>query len=60
MPIGLQHGPWVARPRGIKTLVPHTSLGAGPLKMYIVRKPHNNAIKLYCWADASTGYNVEA
>ena len=26
--------------------------------MYIVRKPHNTGIKLYCLADAGTRYNV--
>ena len=31
---------------GDETLVPHTGLRAGPLKMYIVRKPHNTGIKL--------------
>ena len=44
---------------GDETLVPHTSLRAGPLKMYIVRKPHNTGIKLYCLADAGTGYIVD-
>ena len=27
--------------------------------MYIVRKPHNTGIKLYCLADAGTGYIVD-
>ena len=44
---------------GDETLVPHTGLRAGPLKMYIVRKPHNTGIKLYCLADAGTGYIVD-
>ena len=37
---------------GDETLVLHTGLRAIPLKMYIVRKPHNTGIKLYCLADA--------
>ena len=44
---------------GDETLVPHTGLRAGPLKMYIVRKPHNTGIKLYCLADAVTWYIVD-
>ena len=44
---------------GDETLVPHTGLRAGPFKMYIVRKPHNTGIKLYCLADAGTGYIVD-
>ena len=44
---------------GDETLVPHTGLRAGPLKMYIVRKPHNTGIKLHCLADAGTGYIVD-
>ena len=40
---------------GDETLVPHTGLRAGSLKMYIVQKPHNTGIKLYCLADAGTG-----
>ena len=44
---------------GDETLVPHTGLRASPLKMYIVRKPHNTGIKLYCLADAGTGYIVD-
>ena len=39
--------------------MPHTGLRAGPLKMYIVRKPHNTGIKLYSLADAGTGYIVD-
>ena len=41
---------------GGETLVPHMGLRAGPLKMYIMRKPHNTGIQLYCLADAGTGY----
>ena len=44
---------------GDETLVPHRDLRAGPLKMYVVRKPHNTGIKLYCLADAGTGYIVD-
>ena len=51
----MDHG-W--RGQGDETLVPHTGLTAGPLKMYIVPKPHNTGIKLYCLADAGTGYIV--
>ena len=40
---------------GDETLVPHTGLRAGPLKMYIVRKPHNTGINLY----SGTGYIVD-
>ena len=45
--------------KGDETLVPHTGVRAGPLKMYIVRKPHNTGIKLYCLVDASTGYILD-
>ena len=31
----------------------------GPLKMYIVRKPHNTGIKRYCLADAGAGYIMD-
>ena len=44
---------------GDETLVPHTGLRAGPLKMYIVRKPHNTGIKVYCLVDAGTGCSVD-
>ena len=44
---------------GDETLVPHTGLRASPLKMYIVRKSHNTGIKLYCLADAGTGYILD-
>ena len=44
---------------GDETVVPHTGLRAGPLKMYIVRKLHNTGTKLYCLADARTGYIVD-
>ena len=44
---------------GDEILVPHTGLRAGSLKMYIVRKPHNTGIKLYCLADARTWYIVD-
>ena len=44
---------------GDETLVPHTGLRAGPLKMYIVRKPQNTGIKLYCLAHAGTGNIVD-
>ena len=44
---------------GDETLVAHTGLRVGPLKMNIVRKPHNTGIKLYCLADTGTGYIVD-
>ena len=56
---GLQHGPWVARPRGMKPQCRHTGPRAGPLKMYILRKQHNTGIKLYYLVDASTGYIMD-
>ena len=44
---------------GDEILVPHMGLRASPLKMYIVRKPHNTGIKLYRLANAGTGYIVD-
>ena len=39
---------------GDDILVPHMGLRAGPLKI-----PHNTGIKLYCLADAMSGYIVD-
>ena len=43
---------------GDESVVPHKGLVAGPLKMYIARKPHPTGMKLYCLADATWGYVV--
>ena len=43
---------------GDELVVPHKGLLAGPLKMFIARKPHPTGIKLYCLADATWGYVV--
>ena len=40
-------------------MVPHKGIRAGPLRMFIARKPHSTGIKLYCLADASSGYVVD-
>ena len=37
-------------------MVPHKGIHAGPLRMFIARKPHSTGIKLYCLADATSGY----
>ena len=34
-------------------MVPHKGIRAGPLRMFIARKPHSTGIKLYCLADAT-------
>ena len=44
---------------GDETLVPHTGLQAGPLKMYIARKPHNIGVKLYDLADVTSWYIMD-
>ena len=41
---------------GDESVVPHKGMLAGPLKMFIARKPHPTGIKLYCLADATWGY----
>ena len=53
VPIGPQGGP-LAGKAGTRdtTLMPRTGLQVVTLKMYIVWKPHNTGIKLYCLADA--------
>ena len=43
---------------GDESAVPHKGPLAGPLKMFIARKPHPTGIKLYCPADATWGYVV--
>ena len=40
-------------------MVPHKGIRAGPLRMFIARKPHSTGIKLYCLADATSGYVVD-
>ena len=44
---------------GDESVVPHKGMLAGPLKMFIARKPHPTGIKLYCLADATWGYVVD-
>ena len=44
---------------GDESVVPHKGIRAGPLRMFIARKPHSTGIKLYCLADATSGYVVE-
>ena len=44
---------------GDESVVPHKRMLAGPLKMFIARKPHPTGIKLYCLADATLGYVVD-
>ena len=39
--------------------MPHKGMLAGPLKMFIARKPHPAGIKLYCLADTTWGYVVD-
>ena len=39
--------------------MPHKGIRAGPLRMFIARKPHSTGIKLYCLADATSGYVVD-
>ena len=40
-------------------MVPHKGLRAGPLRLCSARKPHSTGIKLYCLADATSGYVVD-
>ena len=40
-------------------MVPHKGIRAGPLRVFIARKPHSTGIKLYCLADATSGYVVD-
>ena len=44
---------------GDESVVPHKGIRAGPLRMFIVRKPPSTGIKLYCLADATSGYVVD-
>ena len=44
---------------GDESVVPHKGMLAGPLKMFIARKPHPTGIKLYCLVDATWGYVVD-
>ena len=44
---------------GDECVVPHQGILAGPLRMFIARKPHSTGIKLYCLADATSGYVVD-
>ena len=40
-------------------MVSDKGIRAGPLRMFIARKPHSTGIKLYCLADATSGGVVE-
>ena len=42
-----------------ESVVPHKGIRAGPLRMFIARKPHSTGIKLYCLANATSGYVVD-
>ena len=44
---------------GDESVVPHKGIRAGPLRMFIARKPHSTGIKLYCLADATSEYVVD-
>ena len=44
---------------GDESGVPHKGIRAGPLRMFIARKPHSTGIKLYCLANATSGYVVD-
>ena len=44
---------------GDESVVPHKRMLAGPLKMFIARKPHPTGKKLSCLADATWGYVVD-
>ena len=44
---------------GDESVVPHKGIRASPLRMFIARKPHSTGIKLYCLADATSGYVVD-
>ena len=51
---GRERGAWRVGP-GDDSVVPHKGMLAGPLKIFIARKPHPTGIKLYCLADFYTG-----
>ena len=44
---------------GDESVVPHKGIRSGPLRTFIARKPHSTGIKLYCLADATSGYVVD-
>ena len=45
---------------GDESVVPHKGIRAGPLRMFIARKPHSTkSSKLYCLADATSRYVVD-
>ena len=56
---GRERGAWGGGACGDESVVPHKGMLAGPLKMFITRKPHPTGIKLYCLADATWGYVVD-
>ena len=43
---------------GDESAVPRKGIRAGPLRMFIARKPHSTGVKLCCLADATSGYVV--
>ena len=45
--------------RGDESVVPHKGICAGPLRMFIARKPHSTGIKLYRLANATSWYVVD-
>ena len=44
---------------GDECVMPHKGIRGGLLRMFIARKPHSTGIKLYCLADATSGYVVD-
>ena len=44
---------------GDESVVPHKGIRAGPLRMFIARKPHSTGAMLYWLADATSGYVVD-
>ena len=46
-------------PCGDESMVPHKGIRAGPLRMFVTRKPHSTGIKLCCLADATSAYVVD-
>ena len=44
---------------GNESVVRHKGIRAGPLRVFIARKPQSTGIKLYCLADATSGYVVD-
>ena len=44
---------------GDESVVLHKGIRAGPLRMFIARNTHSTGIKLYCLADATSGYVVD-